>query len=214
MKKILFTLLTLAAGLLSSCDEHKFDAENVGVQPRHVLCSDGKTHTLSECRLLGKTPVAAVFYINTEGKTDGIGYAVYLWDIPSGAFSEATGVKQNTSADVEAYDGESNTYQLYSAKAAASPIAESVFSLLPHGQQAFVPSVAEMRLLFEAKELVNPIITECGGDPIKGGWYWTSTEVQGQETTSAWLYSMESGLYLSTPKSLPHSVRPIVTLRY
>ncbi|MDY5681501.1 MAG: DUF1566 domain-containing protein, partial [Prevotella sp.] len=41
---------------------------------------------------------------------------------------------------------------------------------------------------------------------------WTSTEVQGQETAKAWLYSLASGSIQETPKTQPHKIRPIITL--
>jgi citrate synthase len=43
-------------------------------------------------------------------------------------------------------------------------------------------------------------------------WYWTSTEVEGQETAKAWLFSMGSGAIQETPKLQGHKVRAIVTL--
>lgn len=41
----------------------------------------------------------------------------------------------------------------------------------------------------------QPIVTKCGGDPLpqdtdEDCWYWTSTEVKGQQTAKAWLYSL------------------------
>ena len=43
-------------------------------------------------------------------------------------------------------------------------------------------------------------------------WYWTSTEVEGQQAEKAWLYSMGSGAMQETPKTKVHKVRPIITL--
>ena len=43
-------------------------------------------------------------------------------------------------------------------------------------------------------------------------WYWTSTEVTGQETAKAWLYSTGSGAMQETPKTQAHKVRPIITI--
>lgn len=43
-------------------------------------------------------------------------------------------------------------------------------------------------------------------------WYWTSTEVAGQETGKAWLYSLGSGAMQETPKTQAHKARPIITL--
>ena len=73
-----------------------------------------------------------------------------------------------------------------------------------------------MRLLYLAKDAINPLILKCGGTPIPdeddNSWYWTSTEVKEQETAKAWLYSLGSGAIQETPKSQPHKARPIITI--
>ena len=73
-----------------------------------------------------------------------------------------------------------------------------------------------MRLLYAAKETINPMIVKCGGAPLPDEpddcWYWTSTEVKGQQTAKAWLYSIESGAMQETPKIQAHKARPIITL--
>ncbi len=85
-----------------------------------------------------------------------------------------------------------------------------------NGQSAYVPSVAEMRLLYTMREIVNPVIEQCGGEPLpldeNDCWYWTSTEVEKQQTAKAWLYSMGSGAMQETPKVQAHRVRPIITI--
>ena len=57
---------------------------------------------------------------------------------------------------------------------------------------------------------------KCGGTPIPDEdddcWYWTSTEVEGQATAKAWLYSLGSGAIQETPKWQPHKARPIITI--
>lgn len=68
-------------------------------------------------------------------------------------------------------------------------MAEAVFDLWRYGQSAYIPSVAQMRLLYAVRETVNPVIVErCGGHPLPldeyDCWYWTSTEVSGQETAA------------------------------
>ena len=47
-----------------------------------------------------------------------------------------------------------------------SPLAKSVFDLWRYGQSAYIPSVAQMRLLHVSKQYVNPIIKKCGGEPL------------------------------------------------
>lgn len=96
-------------------------------------------------------------------------------------------------------------------------MAAAVFDLWCYGQSAYIPSVAQMRLLYAARETVNPVLELCGGDTLPADnngdcWYWTSTEVEGQQTAKAWLYSTGSGSMQETPKIQAHRVRPIITL--
>ena len=149
---------------------------------------------------------------------EGQGYAVYLWDIEPVAFADSTGATQGTSADIEAYDGNTNTYSMYVGKEVGSPLATKVFDLWRYGQSAYIPSVAQKRLLKIAKSVINPYIAECGGDTLPDDaddcWYWTSTEVKGQEDDKAWLYSLKSGSIHETPKLHSHKSRPIITINY
>ena len=68
-----------------------------------------------------------------------------------------------------------------------------------------------------AREVVNPVLEKCDGDILPTDstgdcWYWTSTEVEGQQTAKAWLYSIGSGAMQETPKTQAHRIRPIITL--
>ena len=98
----------------------------------------------------------------------------------------------------------------------SSPVAEKVFDLWRYGQSAYIPSVAQMRLLYQARDAINPYIVKCGGTPIPDDendcWYWTSTEVKGQETAKSWLFSLGSGAIQETPKWQAHKARPVITL--
>ena len=141
---------------------------------------------------------------------------VYLWDLEPLAFADSIGVKQNTSADIAALDGFENTFALLNTSDVSSPLAEKAFDLWRYGQSSYIPSVAQMRLLYHAKEKINPIIKMCGGDTLSieadDCWHWTSTEVAGQQTAKAWLFSMSSGAIHDTPKTQAHQVRPIITI--
>ena len=213
IKTIIFSMAMLTTAV--SCDEHR-DFPDTAMKPCHVLCTDGKVTTYETCKAQGKTPIAVVFNINQSEKMEGTGYAVFLHDLYPSAFADTISVKQNTSADVTAYDGNVNTYKMFTTKDVESPLAESVFSVWTYGQSAYIPSVAQMRLLYESRHLINPIIIKCGGDPIPDTpdecWYWTSTEVEGQETVKAWLFSLGSGALQETPKDQAHKARPIITL--
>jgi hypothetical protein len=201
--------------LTTSCDEHR-DFPDTSVKVGYVLCTDGKVLSVSEVESQGKEPIAVVFYTRSSDDTEGDGYAVYLHDIVPAEFSDTIGISQGTSADVTAYDGNSNTFAIYSTGDCGSPAAQAVFDMWRYGQSAYIPSVAEMRLLYLAKSTVNPIIERLGGDALPDAaddvWYWTSTEVSGQTTAKAWLYSLGSGAMQETPKNQAHKVRPIITL--
>lgn len=212
----LMTAVTVGI-LLTSCDAH-IEFPDTTMQPCHILCTDGKVVTLDQCEAQGKSPIGVVFYVNQSGSNEheGTGYAVYLWDITPEMFADSLGTKQNTSASLTKYDGNSNTFAIYNTRDMGSPLADAVFAIWEYGQSAYIPSVAQMQLLYQAKASVNAYIERCGGDPIPDEpdecWYWTSTEVSGQETAKAWLYSLSSGALQETPKDQAHKARPIITL--
>lgn len=210
-----FVPVVIATAALAGCDAH-IDVPDKAVRPGHILCEDGTALSYTEYEQSGKKAVAVVFDTQRREGTEGDGYAVYLWDITPQAFADSLGIEQGTSADPTAYDGNENTFSLHEAKETSSPMAEAVFDLWCYGQSAYVPSVAQMRLLYAIRETLNPVIERCGGDPLpltEGDcWYWTSTEVAGQETAKAWLYSMGSGAMQETPKIQAHRVRPIITI--
>ena len=196
-----------------SCDEHR-DFPDTAMKTCDILCTDGKVVRFEDMQSQGKKPIAVVFHINPTANMEGTGFAVYLWDIASAEFSDSIGVKQTTSANVTAYDGNSNTYAMHAS--GVSPAADEVFNMWHYGQSAYIPSVAQMRLLYQAKNAVNTYIQRCGGDVISDNpdecWYWTSTEVKDQESAKAWLYSLASGALQETPKEQPHKIRSIITL--
>ena len=213
MKIIHYICAALMAVAFVSCDEHR-EFPDTAMKTCDILCTDGKVVRFEDMQSQGKKPIAVVFHINQTDNMEGTGYAVYLWDITSAEFSDSIGVKQTTSANVSAYDGNSNTYAMYAS--GVSPAANEVFNMWHYGQSAYIPSVAQMRLLYQAKSAVNAYIQRCGGDVIPDNpdecWYWTSTEVKDQESAKAWLYSLASGALQETPKEQPHKIRPIITL--
>ena len=212
--KILYSIFAaFMATAVVSCDEHK-DFPDTAMKTCDILCTDGKVVRYEEVKSQDKTPIAVVFYVNQNEDIQGTGYAVYLKDIEPYAYSDSLGVKHSTSADISAFDGNSNTHAMYST--GTSPAASAVFDIWQYGQSAYIPSVAQIRLLYEARIAVNTYIRMCGGDEIPDNpdecWYWTSTEVRDQEPAKAWLYSLASGALQETPKTQAHKVRPIITL--
>ena len=217
MKIFHYTLAALAsiclAATLASCDDHK-DFPDTAMKACDILCTDGDVVRYDDLKVQGKIPIGVVFYVNQDGTTEGTGYAVYLWDVEASAFSDSLGVKQNTSANLAAFDGNANTFAMYAS--GVSSAATAVFDMWSYGQSAYIPSVAQLQLLYASRNAVNSYIKSCGGDeiPIEPDecWYWSSTEVKGQESAKAWLFSLASGALQETPKHESHKIRPIITL--
>ena len=212
---ILSVLLLPLTVALTSCDAHQ-DFPDTGIKTGHILCTDGRTYSLDAMRQAGKQPIAVVFHINNNPDIEGHGYAVYLHELYATAFADSLGVTQGTSCDITALDGNSNTYAMYATRDCGSPLAYTVFDLWHYGQSAYIPSVAQMRLMSAARDIINPLIKECGGDVLPttedSDWFWTSTEVKDMNAAKAWLYSLSSGAMQETPKLQAHPARPIITL--
>ena len=208
-------MMLAAIACLSSCDSH-FDFPDTEMKVGHVLCSDGVVRALDRLDPVTDRPVAVVYHIDRDGEESGDGLAVWLWDITGHSLADSIPVPQGTSASLENRDGNANTYAIFSTKDVCSQLAGVVFDLWSKGQSAYIPSVAEMRLLYEALPEIGSVIAALGGDALSDGtdgcWYWTSTEVEGQQSDKAWLYSMTSGSIQETPKTQVHRCRPVITL--
>ena len=208
-------LICMSAVLLTACDNHQ-EFPDIAMKVGHILCTDGQVLPYANYKESNKKAVGVVFYLNRDSETEGKGYAVYLYDTAAEAFADSIGVNQGTSADVAALDGNANTFALFHTTDASSPLAKSVFDIWSYGQSAYIPSVAQMRLLYGVKADVNQSIGLCGGDLLPDNpdqcWYWTSTEVKGQQTAKAWLYSVGSGVMQETPKLQAHKARAIITI--
>ncbi len=207
--------ITVTCFLLCGCDGHNevFDTGEVG----HILCTDGNVRSYEDMVATGTEPIAVVFYGNaSSSESDGDVYAVYLYDIEATQYADSIGVSQGSSADITALDGKENTYAIMSNTMVSSPMADRVFELLAYGQSGYIGSVAQYRLLYYNKSIVNKYLELCGGDILPDTaddcWYWTSTEVSGAETGQAWLISMENGAIQETPKTVTAKLRPMVTV--
>lgn len=203
---------------LASCDEHEpIDPDfHVG----YVLCDDHTVMPLEKFK--AQSHINAVGVVFAEATESHPAMAVMLNEIPPTAFADSLGMKQGTSGDVAAYDGNTNTISLTNTKDSntgyGSPLADYVFRT--NSASHFIPSVAEMRLLMQSRNTVNETIGELDGDLIStdptGGkcWYWTSTEVKENEANQAWLCSAVNGGIQPTPKDEHHPARAIVYLYY
>ena len=208
-------MLAFISMAVTSCDGHHPEPD-MGMKVGDVLCTDGQILPMETWEKSGKEGIGIVFHVNTNPDIEGRGYAVYLNDLTPLAFADSFGIKQGTSADAYALDGNQNTYALMSQRNVGSPMADAVFDLWRFGQSAYIPSVAQLRLLKETRGRINQGVVAIGGGPITdtpdGCWYWSSTEVAGQETAKAWLYSLSQGAMQETPKTQNHKVRPIITI--
>lgn len=215
MRKLLNIMLAFVGMAVTSCDGHHPEPD-MGMKVGDVLCTDGQILPINDWEKSGKEGIGIVFHVNYNPDVEGRGFAVYLRDISPVMFADSLGVKQGTSADAYALDGNANTYALMSQRNVGSPMADAVFELWRYGQSAYIPSVAQLRLLKEARPYINGKIEAIGGQSIPDEanqcWYWSSTEVAGQETAKAWLYSLSQGAMQETSKTQAHKVRPIITI--
>lgn len=216
--KLFYSTALLALSLFAvSCDCEHDVKPPLPFKLGWVVCTDGDIISFCDYVKSDKEGVAIVYNVNGDLESDIAGYAVYLTDIDAAAFAEGDEiVSQGTSTDVSSLDGNENTYALFSNTDIDSPIARKVFDLWSYGQSAYIPSVAQFRMIHSVKDYINPRIEAIGGDVLPDDadncWYWSSTEVSGQSDDKAWLFSMHSGMIHETPKEQPHKARPVITI--
>ena len=237
MKKILsFVFVLLSALVLTGCDEH--EPVDMDIHVGYILCDDGRIISEQVFDNGHYTPVGVVFAPKTE---DHEVLVVMLKEYYNLQFATKLAFDQGTSCDDAAYDGYLNTVALQAAVESYevevqvddstvvteteydySPLADRAFSSHYFWQSDYVPSVAEMGLLYLAKDAVNPVLEKCGGDPLvtepgrpgvwhgQSCWYWTSTEVKENRGNQAWLFSMADGSRHRTPKTNSYNMRLVV----
>lgn len=181
-----------------------------------VVCTDGEVMPFCDFIKSHKIATALVYYVNPDLTDEIAGYAVYLNDSAPAAFADGLDTEQGTSTDLYALDGNENTYAIYDCEDVGSPLADLVFDLWTYGQSAYVPSVMQLRQVYNVKDYLNPRLEQIGGDILPDDpnecWYWTSTEVNGQQQDKSWLFSMQSNAIQETPKDQPHKIRPVITI--
>ena len=126
------------AATLASCDDHK-DFPDLAMKTCDILCTDGDVVRYDDLKVLGKTPIGVVFHVNQDGKTEGTGYAVYLWDVEASTFSDSLGVKQNTSANLAAFGSSCSMLQEMQSTATSIVVAGTRFQLSPTNAGTGVP---------------------------------------------------------------------------
>lgn len=224
---------------LVSCDEH--EPMDLDIHPGYILCSDGRIVSPSAFDKERHIPVAVVFAERTDQHEV---LAVLLDEILPVAFADTLSFDQQTSGNEIDFDGYVNTVALQTTlldrdslvvkdnradprNYYGSPLGNLAFRHHWFLQSDYVPSVAELGLLYSSLPVVNPVIEQCGGTPVccsserllvsdqKPGmeadcWYWTSTEVSQNKKNQAWLFSMADGSRHKAPKTNRYRARLIV----
>lgn len=219
LRQLLYAIITGGAMLFTSCEEcdHEGDRSIASsLQVGDVVCSDGSVLSKEQFGSSKKEPVAIVYHVNRNPEIKALGYAVSIRDVASAAFADSLGVEQVTSASLEKEDGNENTHAMYRHKEVKSPLAVYVFDMWRYGQSAYIPSVKQLTYLYQQIGFINQRIEAVGGLPLSlqpgDCWLWTSTEVEGQRDSKAWLFSMQSGAIQETPKDQTHKFRPVISI--
>ena len=219
LKHLLCAILTGGTMLFTSCEECNHEGDKSiasSLQVGDVVCSDGSVLSKEKFSSSQKEPVAIVYHVNRNPEIKALGYAVSIWDVASAAFADSLGVEQETSASLEKEDGNENTHAMYRHEEVKSPLAVYVFDMWRYGQSAYIPSVKQFTYLYQQIGFINQQIEAVGGLPLSlqpgDCWLWTSTEVEGQRDSKAWLFSMQSGTIQETPKDQTHKFRPVISI--
>ena len=219
LRNLFFSLLAGSALFITSCEacEHEGDRSIASsLQVGDVVCSDGSVLSKEKFSSSKKEPVAIVYHVNRNPEIKALGYAVSIRNVAPKAFTDSLGVEQETSASLEKEDGNENTHAMYRNEEVKSPLAVYVFDMWRYGQSAYIPSVKQLTYLYQQIGLVNQRIESVGGLPISlqpgDCWLWTSSEVEGQRDSKAWLFSMLSGTIQETPKDQAHKFRPVISI--
>ena len=219
LRNLFLSLLAGSVMLCSSCEECDHEGNQSiasSLQVGDVVCSDGSVLSKEKFSSSQKEPVAIVYHVNRNPEIKALGYAVSIRDVASAAFADSLGVEQETSASLEKEDGNENTHAMYRHEEVKSPLAVYVFDMWRYGQSAYILSVKQLTYLYQQIGLVNQRIEAVGGLPISlqpgDCWLWTSTEVEGQRDSKAWLFSMQSGNIQETPKDQAHKFRPVISI--
>ena len=199
-----------------SCDA--YHPSDNAIHVGYVLCDDHSC--LSPEVYFAQSKHKGVGVVFAEQTEEHPMMAVMLSEVHD-VFCDSLGLVNGTSGSLTAFDGVANTRAMQnsfnSETGKGSPLAMQVYRSHQGGQSDFIPSVAELRLLVASVRKINPIIERLKGTPIalEGDcWYWTSTEVNDNKGSQAWLCSAANGGIIETPKTDSHKARAIVQLNY
>ena len=213
MKKILSLLslvMLLACVGFTSCDDH--DPVDDGIHVGDVVFGDHSTmsyslYSVDTLAQMSRTPVGVVFAEKTKSHP---ALVVLLREPPTARMTDSLGVSLGTSTALDSCLGRSNTAALFTS--GPCPASKYLFGF-DNGRSVYIPSVCEARLLAASLPTVNPIIENLGGTPVRPRpsiWYWTSTEVSGNEGYEAWTFSAATGSIQPTPKTMNRNIRAII----
>lgn len=206
-----YLVFLFAALLLFSCDSHESLDYHISVGD--ILCDDGRIVSPVAYADGGVRGVGVVFAPRTESHEVLV---VLLDELSSVTFCDSLGLSLGTSCDLEAFDGYVNTTSMQNVGLGRSPLASSAFSSHCFHQSDFIPSVAEMGLLYLSRGVVNPVLRSLGGTELSfasdhgGCWYWTSTEVKENQGRQAWLFSMADGSRHKAPVVNAYRARLVI----
>lgn len=173
-----------------------------------ILYSD---KSCSKAVIIGKTPIAIVFDKNRR-------LATALEHSPNYMFWGFNGrivgdeCQDSTALNSCGWEGEYNTYKIIDGL--KNDIDSAVGYCVSYSRNGtapgdwFFPSLSELKLLYNVKDIVNASLRLLGERTVVEGAYWSSTVF---DYDNAWYLSMNSGDATKIYKHLPYKVRPVIS---
>jgi len=116
--------------------------------------------------------------------------------------NKRTSIKQYSSVDEALTDnsGINNTEELIKADSEAAKFCKNI------GTSWYIPTLAEMKLMFTYKKEIDSAITIACGSPLYNGWHWTSTRYS---DGSYWVFNWNYGNRSVYIQISSNRVRPV-----
>lgn len=174
----------------------------------YVVYADGKVQKFPGERLIG-----------TDAEVTGIAIkqGEHALTVALRDAADSEDVTLTANEDTTDYDGYIDTYidavADWNGEANTVHLKEIGLNLaikLKDGQ--YIPSVAEMYLIYTNRKAINAALKFVGGEEVKGLWYLTSTELS---TPYAWFLTLSNGyLGWNTKASSKGRVRPVSAFNF
>ena len=217
------SLLSLAGIVLCSCDDPTYEEVDMSHHIGDVVCMDHTVMSIAEYESCGRSDAAGVVFSPQTGEHGTLAVSLdelYSYGLQDDSIEYRS---MGTGCSTTAFDGFENTVSMMSS--GVSTLAKTLYTFHASSQQVYLPSVAELRLLVSARNVVNDVLTRLGkyGSNVcllqtddDYCWYWSSTELEEDPTRLAWVCSMQNGGILPAMKQLsyPYRVRSIFSLNY